>query len=122
MTQSLVTARTMPATRKETKSSLSRWLSIEAVCPERWWILGDFQNSIDTRYSSFLYKVRNTSSTTVFRSALASSCVSIGMLLKNTVPCSSMTPVNISGVELALATRASAVPADESGREGQNIL
>lgn len=33
-----------------------------------------------------------------------------------------MTLANISGVELALAMRASAVPTDESGYEGQNIL
>lgn len=33
-----------------------------------------------------------------------------------------MTLVNISGVALALATRASAVPTDEADYEGQNIL
>jgi len=44
------------------------------------------------------------------------------MLFKNTVPRSSVTLANISGVELALATHAWAVPADESGCEGQNIL
>ena len=58
----------------------------------------------------------------VFCSLLASSRVSIEMLFKNTVPCRSVTLVNISGVELALATHASAVPTDESDYEGQNIL
>lgn len=101
MTRSLVAARKIPAIRKETKSSPCRWLSIEAACPERWWILGAYQNQTGVCYSSFLYEVRDTSSTTVFCSALASSCVSIEMLFKNTVPRSSMTLVNISGVKPA---------------------
>lgn len=52
----------------------------------------------------------------------APSRVSLEMLFKNTVPRSSMTLLNISGVKLALATYASAVPTEKSGYEGQNIL
>lgn len=74
------------------------------------------------QYSSFPYKVRDTSSTLVFCAILASGSASMKkMMIKNTVPYSDMTLANISGAELASATQSSTVPTDKLEYEGQNI-